>query len=78
MFEVLNEEQSAEYYVITFQRYAEQTEWNNTVFKAMFHEDLKKNIKDKLMQNKRHLKTVKKLITATVNLNDRLFKHQQE
>jgi len=69
---------SAADYAANFQQLAANTNWDNTALLTMFWQGLKARVKEELMRSSAQLNTLNTLIRETININNQLYKLDQE
>ncbi len=70
----LTQRTSAADYAARFQEYANLIEWNDAALITMFRRDLKNNLKNKIIYNKRSINNMFDLIEVVIDLDNKLYK----
>ena len=78
MIQSVKQKQSASEYTTQFKHYLVMTGWDDDTLMVIFHCGLKDNVKDKLTFNRAEVTTLDKLISHTIDIDDKLFKRMME
>ncbi len=70
----LTQQISAADYIARFQKYINLIEQNNIAFITIFRQDLKNNLKNKIIYNKRILSNIFDFIEIVIDLDNKLYK----
>ena len=73
MIQHLRQKTSVAEYAARFQEYANLTEWEDAALMAMFRRGLKYNVKEELMRYEETTDTLRTLIEASIELDDKLY-----
>ena len=86
IFEVFNEKQTAERviqhliqktsvsdYAARFQEHVNLIEWNDVALMIMFRRELKDNVKDEIMRDKRDYKSLAEFIEIVIDFDDKFY-----
>jgi len=74
VIQYLQQKISAADYTVRFQKYVNLANWNSIVLIAMFKQDLKNNIKNKLMRTDAKIDSIQILIEISISIDNRLYK----
>ena len=74
----LTQKTSAADYTARFREYANLTNWEGSALITMYRRGLKENVKDELMRTGAQIDTLEQLISAAIEIDDKLYERAME